>query len=149
MTTKILEYKGYQGSVEFSLENNILYGKIQHINDLVSYDADDIRGLQSAFEDAVNDYIEMCEESGTQPDRPFSGSFNIRIGHQLHKDCTKQAYRENKSLNEWVKDAIECHLHGRHQENHHYYPQSPNTYEANVTITQESVHNRPKLRVVQ
>lgn len=149
MTAKILEYNGYQGSVEFSLENNILYGKIQHINDLVSYEADDVKGLQLAFEEAVNDYIETCKEIGTQPDRPFSGSFNVRIGPNLHKDCTKQAYKESKSLNEWVKEAIECHLHGRHQENHHYYPQALSTYEANVTIAQESAHNRPKLWVVQ
>ena len=55
----MLEFKGYQGSVEVSIGDGVLFGKITNINDLVTYEADTVAGLRKAFEDAVDDYIEM------------------------------------------------------------------------------------------
>jgi len=50
-----LNYKNYIGSVEFSAEDNILYGKILGINDLVSYEGTSMQELENAF-------IETCKE---------------------------------------------------------------------------------------
>lgn len=121
MTKKILEYKGFQGSVDFSLQDNVLYGKILHIEDLVTFEGDDVKGLHEAFLESVDDYLQTCAELGTSPNRPFSGTFNVRIGPNLHRDLVKQAAREDKSINDFVREAIDCHLNGRHQEVHHHY----------------------------
>jgi len=147
MTKKILEYKGFQGSVDFSVEDNILFGKILHISDVVSYDADTAAEIYNSFKEAVDDYIETCKELGVEPDRPLSGTFNIRIGSRLHKEIALQSVREGKSINDFVKDAIECHLHGRHQQIHHHYTQQAQPpYEADSYI--ESTKRAP-LRLVQ
>lgn len=82
---KMLNYKGYFGSIEVSIEDGILHGKIQCINDIVTYEAETPNELKSAFEEAVTDYLETCKELGKSPDKPMSGSFNIRIGSELHK----------------------------------------------------------------
>lgn len=55
MTT--LSHRGYTGSVEYSAEDKIYFGKILHIADLVSYEAETPSKLQIEFEDAVDDYI--------------------------------------------------------------------------------------------
>jgi len=148
MSTKILEHNGFQGSLEFSLENNILYGKILNIDDLVSYEADDVNGLMSAFKEAIEDYLETCNQLGVEPNRPFSGSFNIRIGKSLHREAVKQAAREGKSLNDLIKDAIDCHVNGRHQQIHHHYEER-RAYEAEYFIAEAPRASRVTLRSVQ
>ncbi len=56
-----LKYKKYLGSVDFSEEDNILYGKILGINDLVSYEGTSIKTLEDAFKKAVEDYLTTGE----------------------------------------------------------------------------------------
>lgn len=55
-----LEYRGVWGSVSFSEEDGVFHGRIQHTSDLVTYEAGDAEGLQQAFREAVDDYLELC-----------------------------------------------------------------------------------------
>lgn len=71
MSEQRLEYKGYQGSVEVSLEDNVLHGKILHIVDLVTFEALTPDGLRQAFETQVDEYMEFCENEGVVPDKPW------------------------------------------------------------------------------
>ena len=59
-----LEYKGYQGSVEVSLEDDVLHGKILRITDLVTFEATTPKVLRRAFEQQVDEYLAFCEEEG-------------------------------------------------------------------------------------
>ena len=72
MSEQRLEYKGYQGSVEVSLEDDVLHGKILRITDLVTFEAKTPDGLRQAFEQEVDEYLVFCEEEGVAPDKPFS-----------------------------------------------------------------------------
>ena len=38
-----------------------------------------------AFEEAVDDYLELCKEEGKEPEKPFKASFNVRTGTDLHR----------------------------------------------------------------
>ena len=58
----VLEYKGYTGTVEFSAEDNILFGKVIGIDGLISYEGESVSSLKEDFEAAVDDYLEMCED---------------------------------------------------------------------------------------
>lgn len=99
------EYKGYFGSIELSLEDNLLFGKLLYIKDLISYSAGTPAELFDAFKHAVDDYLETCAELGDKPEQPFKGSLGIRLTPELHKDCALSAIRQNISLNEWIKLA--------------------------------------------
>ncbi|ADW76126.1 HicB family protein (plasmid) [Rahnella aceris] len=115
----LLKHKGYCGSVEVSLEDGTLHGKLECINDLVTYEAQTVSELQSAFEVAVDDYLETCQEIGKEPDRPMSGTFNIRIGQELHKKAYLAARNAGISLNDYVKKAIEDTLVDRKEYHFH------------------------------
>lgn len=52
-----MEYKGYVGSVEFSEEDVIFYGKVMGIRSLISYEGENARELVEGFHKAVDDYI--------------------------------------------------------------------------------------------
>lgn len=147
MTTKTLEYKGFQGSVDFDTQSEEMYGKILHINDLVTYEADSFKELRKSFEESVDDYLDTCAQLGVEPEKPFSGSFNVRIGIHMHKELSKFAARHNSSINDVVKDAVNCHINGRHNEvHHHHYAHSE--YESNDFFMTKAP-TRPKLTVVK
>lgn len=69
-----LEYKGYLGSVEYSKEDDCLYGKVIGIKGLISYEGDSLTQLKEDFQNAVDDYLEMCEKKKIQPEKAFKGS---------------------------------------------------------------------------
>ena len=48
-----MEYKGYVGSVEFSEEDVIFYGKVMGIRSLISYEGENARELVEGFHEAV------------------------------------------------------------------------------------------------
>lgn len=58
------QYKGYFGSAEVNLVDNILYGKLLFINDIVTYVAETPKKLEVAFREAVDDYLQTCAELG-------------------------------------------------------------------------------------
>lgn len=118
---KFMDYKGYFGSVEVSMEDNVLHGKIECINDLVTYEAGGPAELRVAFEEAVDDYLETCEVLGKEPDKAMSGTFNVRIGSELHKQLYLSAKQEDISINEFVKVAITEKLADKQELHMHYH----------------------------
>ncbi|TDF41914.1 type II toxin-antitoxin system HicB family antitoxin [Alteromonadaceae bacterium M269] len=111
--SKTLEYKGYQGSAECCTETDTLDGKILHIKDLVTYSADSMKELRSEFELAVDDYLELCEELGKEPLKPYKGSLNVRIGSDLHTRVAASSAQDGVSINDWIKSACEEKLDGK------------------------------------
>ena len=57
-----MEYKGYLGSVEYSENDHVFFGKVQDIRSLVSYDGATVAELEGAFREAVEDYLALCAE---------------------------------------------------------------------------------------
>jgi predicted HicB family RNase H-like nuclease len=102
----ILQYKGYYASVHFSSEDEVFYGKILSIDDLVNFEGSSVKELKKAFHAAVDDYLETCEELGKEPNKTYKGTFNVRIPTDLHKAAAVYASIHNISLNDFVKTAI-------------------------------------------
>lgn len=59
---QFVEYKGYIGSIEYDPKDNIHYGKLLDIDDLVNYHANNIIDLEKHYHEAVDDYIDLKEQ---------------------------------------------------------------------------------------
>jgi predicted HicB family RNase H-like nuclease len=105
--TKDLEYKGYIGSAEVDLESGTLFGRLLFIRDVIGYNGSTVTELRQAFESAVDDYLATCAEEGDEPDVPCKGSFNVRVGPDLHKEVALLARKRGVSLNDLVCSALE------------------------------------------
>ncbi|MCY4382506.1 MAG: type II toxin-antitoxin system HicB family antitoxin [Nitrospinae bacterium] len=70
MSGAVFEFKDYQGYVEYDEESEILHGKVLHVRDLITYEAETAKELKKAFQDSVNDYLETCEAEGIDPNKP-------------------------------------------------------------------------------
>ncbi|MBE5902136.1 MAG: type II toxin-antitoxin system HicB family antitoxin [Lachnospiraceae bacterium] len=101
-----MQYRGYVGSVELSEYDTSLFGKVQGIQSLIMYEGKDARELIADFHGAVDEYLKLCEEKGIAPEKPFKGSFNVRIGCELHRDAAIYAMEHEQSLNTFVMEAI-------------------------------------------
>lgn len=101
-----LSYKNYIGTVDFSAEDEVFYGKVHGINDLVTFEGASVPELKAAFEDAVNDYLQTCAQLGKPAEKTFKGSFNVRLSTELHKKAALIASKNSISLNDFVKRAI-------------------------------------------
>ncbi|MDB5192256.1 MAG: HicB family protein [Segetibacter sp.] len=104
---EILQYNGYCAIVAFSNADDVFFGKIIGINDLVTFEGESVAELKQAFKEAVDDYLETCAELGKTPDKAYKGVFNVRIPSELHKKASLVAATKDITLNELVKTALD------------------------------------------
>ena len=101
-----IEYKGYFGTVEYSSEDNQLFGKVVGVNSLVSYEGASISALKEDFRGAIDDYLNLCAEKGIEPEKTYKGSFNVRVSPELHRSLAAYSAAHSQTLNTTVEDAI-------------------------------------------
>ena len=103
-----LHYKDYVGNIEFSEADGVFHGKVVGIRSLISFEGNSVNTIVKDFHNAVDEYLEFCAETGKQPEKPkpFKGSFNVRIGSDLHRKAALAASARGISLNTLVEDAI-------------------------------------------
>jgi predicted HicB family RNase H-like nuclease len=105
-----LVYKEFIGSVHYNTEDEILYGTIQGIPDLVSYEGDSVAALKKGFVEAVNSYIDLCKKLKKPTHKSLKGSFNVRIKPELHQKAFTYAVTHGITLNQLVQNAMEKEL---------------------------------------
>jgi predicted HicB family RNase H-like nuclease len=66
----LMNYKDCFGSVHYNDDDRVFHGKVEFIRALVSYEGTDVASLRKAFEEAVDDYLELCREQGHEPEKP-------------------------------------------------------------------------------
>lgn len=103
---KHLNYKGYIGSIEYSKDDDLLFGKVLGIKGLISYEGKTGKELELDFIEAIEEYLSACRENNITPVKPFKGSFNVRISTELHKKAAMLAIEEKTSLNNFVAESI-------------------------------------------
>ena len=102
-----IKYTEYLGSVHFSAEDDVFYGKIEGVDDLVTFEGKTVTDLRSAFIEAVDDYEQLCKETGKSGLKSYKGSFNIRIAPELHREAARKSVELGISLNQLVEKAIQ------------------------------------------
>lgn len=102
-----MEYKGYVGTVEFSEEDGVFFGKVMGIRALISYEGTTARELVEDFHGAVEDYLSFCQAEGIEPEKAYKGSFNIRVSPELHKRAVICAASHQMTLNRFVERAMQ------------------------------------------
>ncbi len=105
--SNILHYKDFVAIVRFSEADGCFFGRIEGINDLVSFEGRSVDELRKAFSSAAEDYLEICRKAGKEPQRSYKGSFNVRIAPELHKRAALKSASLGISLNQLVETAIE------------------------------------------
>jgi predicted HicB family RNase H-like nuclease len=107
---KYLKHKGYTGSIEYSEEDNLLYGKVMGIRSLISYEGETGKDLENDFKEAIDSYLSDCKILGKEPEKAFKGNFNVRIPAMLHEKAALIAMETKQSLNHFVAESIRLNV---------------------------------------
>ena len=106
----VLTYKGFIGSVHFNAGDKVFHGRIEGIDDLVTFEGRSVDELLEAFHSEVDDYIKLCKEHGKESLRSYKGGFNVRVTPEIHRLAVETAIKKGMSLNQLVQKAIEKEL---------------------------------------
>jgi len=103
----VLRHKDFIGSVRFSAEDECFFGKIEGVDDLVTFEGRDVDELKRSFREAVEDYICLCRKAGKPPSKSYIGTFNVRMPAELHQKAARKSALLGISLNQFVQRAVE------------------------------------------
>jgi predicted HicB family RNase H-like nuclease len=60
-------YNGYIGNVEYDDEAEIFHGEVINTRDVITFQGNSMMGIEQAFRNSVQDYLEYCAKLGQQP----------------------------------------------------------------------------------
>jgi predicted HicB family RNase H-like nuclease len=102
----VLNYKGFIGSVHFSADDSVFYGKVEGITDLVTFEGETVKELTEAFHFMVDEHIKDCEVENLSPEKSYKGSFNVRLTPELHWRIAISAKMRGITINKYVYEAL-------------------------------------------
>lgn len=108
---KTLSYKGYIALIEPDFDDGLLVGRVVNTRDLIGFHGETIAQAIESFHAAIEEYIQDCRQRGKEPNKPYSGKFNLRLTPQLHGEIASAATKAGKSLNQWVIDTLDQAAH--------------------------------------
>jgi predicted HicB family RNase H-like nuclease len=101
------QYKGYKARIEYSHEDEIFVGRVSDVGALIVFSAESVSELVSEFQSSIDEYLKTCAEDNIKPDKPCSGTFNVRVGVELHRRAIARASMSGISLNEFVRRSLQ------------------------------------------
>lgn len=102
-----LNYKGFIGSVSFSEEDGVFFGKIEGINGLVNFEGESVSELTEAFHEAVNEYVAYCKAEGIELQKSYTGDINVHVSPDTHSRIAMLAKKAGMSINGFIRQAID------------------------------------------
>ncbi len=103
-------YKGYIGKVEYDDECNIFSGMVINTKTVITFQGTSVDELVNEFHSSVDDYLEWCKKDGVDPEKPYSGRFNVRLKPNTHQRAAIKAKAMGISLNGFIEKAVEDEL---------------------------------------
>ncbi len=102
----MMEYKGYVGMVEYDDKAKIFHGDVINTRDIITFQGRSVDEIEMAFRESIDDYLSWCEQDGVNPEKPYSGKFNLRLSPELHKEVAVTAKKLKLSINSFVEKAL-------------------------------------------
>ena len=114
--TETMNYKGYTAKLSFDDAESQFYGDVLDVNDVIVFYGTTAAELRSNFHSVVDAYLDACAEDGVEPDRPYSGKIQLRMGPDLHRQLARDAAIHNVSLNEWIVSSLRMRTEALHSD---------------------------------
>ena len=99
----IIEYNGYRAVISYDQEDDMFVGEVLGIKDSLNFHGNTTQELKDSFHQSIDNYLDLCKEIGKSPKKEFSGTFNIRIPQELHRQLSEEADSNHITLNQQIK----------------------------------------------
>ena len=104
---KLMEYCGYHAEVSYEPEDRIFVGQVTGITDMLCFHGSTVDELEEMFHQSIDNYLDMCRETGKAPDKEFTGTFVVEITPELHGKLTGDAAERGITFNQYVSQLLE------------------------------------------
>ena len=105
-----MNYEGYIANLTIDEELGVIHGEVINTRHVITFSAESVAELKSAFAASIADYRAWCAEDGIDPEKPYSGTMSLRLGPELHRAAAIRSTSERVSLNSWLVRVVECEL---------------------------------------
>ncbi len=102
-----LSYKGFTARIEFDPDDNIFFGRVLGVQDIIGFHGETVTELTADFQNAINHYLDVCRQRGEKPQKTYSGKLTLRISPDIHANIAAAAAHTGKSINKWVAETLE------------------------------------------
>ena len=107
----IMRYKWYWAEIIYSDEDECFCGIIEGIKKTsISFEGQTVKELKKDFKNAINSYLQTCNDLNIKPEKQCKGSLNVRLGVDLHTKAKMRSIEEHISINELIKNAVALYL---------------------------------------
>lgn len=106
-----MNHKGYTARVEFDERDSIFVGRVLGLHTIISFHGETVAELRSAFEMAVEQFLQDCKAQGIRPEKTASGKLMLRVPPEVHGAALVAAQAAGKSLNQWATEVLEEATH--------------------------------------
>lgn len=107
----VMEIQGYKAIIKYDPAIDMFRGEFITLNGGADFYASNINNLHKEGETSLKVFLEMCREEGINPNKEYSGKFNLRVSPELHAEVVAKAAAEGKSLNQCVADLLTEAIH--------------------------------------
>ncbi len=94
-------------TIEIDPEAGIFHGRVIGTRTVLTFHGRTVQELKEAFAEIIAVYEDWCRERGKEPERPYSGSFTLRVPPELHKRIAHAAASAGKSINKFIGKTLE------------------------------------------
>jgi len=109
-SSNLFEYKGYFGSIKYSVSDKIFHGKVEGIRGLISYEGQSVDELEFSFKEAIDDYLIMCEEEEIIPQKSKVNLDEIEVPIRLYETLFSYSASKNISPSQTIIEALDSYI---------------------------------------
>ena len=106
----MLSYKGYIGEAVYDDEIGMFSGKITNAKAIGTFYGKSVDEIETEFKNTIDYYLDLCKRKNVEPEKPFSGKFNLRVPPELHRRIYLASNDEGKSINAWIQEKLQFFL---------------------------------------
>jgi predicted HicB family RNase H-like nuclease len=102
----LITYKGYAGQVDFDADSDMFGGTVVNANVLISFEGRNVAELRKSFRNVVDMYLADCRAAGRPSEKPYSGTFVVRVDPEIHRRVALKAAADRKSMNKYIESLL-------------------------------------------
>ncbi|WP_257294484.1 type II toxin-antitoxin system HicB family antitoxin [Endozoicomonas sp. YOMI1] len=101
-----MNINGYIAVITYDPEIDLFRGEFVGLNGGADFYAADVKSLHQEGKVSLKVFLDACKEENIEPRKAFSGKLNLRIDPDLHESASVAAAASNRSLNQFINDAL-------------------------------------------
>ncbi len=109
----LMNIGGYKAVINYDPEIEMFRGEFIGLNGGADFYATNVKALHKEGKASLEMFLGMCKKDGVEPEKHYSGKFNVRLNSDLHANLVVAATAEGKSINQWVVDVLSSSIEHR------------------------------------